>query len=87
MGLRFDENSISNRGYTHHICFNFNEGLNPIYDTVIDRNTISNDADIVINPLFCKAFNISITTPELIGNYDWEYIEKLTIEKSSKRRF
>lgn len=87
IGLRFDIDSIANRGYTHHICFNFNEGLNPIYDTIIDRDTITNDAEIIINPLFCKKFYISINTSELIGNYEWSYIEKLAAEKTLKRRF
>lgn len=87
IGLRFDIDSIANRGYTHHICFNFNEGLNPIYDTIIDRDTITNDAEIIINPLFCKKFYISINTSELIGNYEWSYIDKLAAEKTLKRRF
>ena len=87
IGLKYNENSISERGYTHHICFCFNEGLDPIYDTIIDRDTIINDAEIIINPLFCKRFYIKINTPELIGNYDWNYIEKLAAEKMSKRRF
>ncbi len=87
IGLRFDKDSIKSRGYTHHICFNFNEGLSPIYDTIIDRSTIASDVEIIINPLFCKMFNIDITTSELIGNYTWEYVQKLSIEKSSKRRF
>ena len=87
IGLRFDEKSIENRGYSHHFCFYFNEGLSPIYDTIIDRTTLDDDVEIVINPLFCKMFNISINAHELIGNYDWEYIQKLSVEKSSKRRF
>lgn len=87
IGLRFDEKSIENRGYSHHYCFYFNEGLSPIYDTIIDRTTLSDDVEIVINPLFCKMFNISINAHELICNYDWEYIQKLSVEKSSKRRF
>lgn len=87
IGLRFEKDSIKNRGYSHHLCFYFNEGLSPIYDTIIDRNTLNNDVEIVINPLFCKKFNISINAHELIGNYDWEYIQTLSVEKSSKRRF
>ena len=61
--------------------------MNPIYDTIIDRDTITNDAEIIINPLFCKKFYISINTSELIGNYEWSYIEKLAAEKTLKRRF
>ena len=87
IGLRFNADSIENRGYTHHICFNFNEGLNPIYDAVIDRDTIESEVEIIINPLFCKKYYIKINTEELIGNYSWKYIEKLAAEKTLKRRF
>lgn len=87
IGLCFSKDSIENRGYSHHICFYFNEGLSPIYDSIIDRDTLIDDVEIIINPLFCKMFNITITSSELIGNYDWAYIQKLSVEKSSKRRF
>jgi energy-coupling factor transporter ATP-binding protein EcfA2 len=87
IGLRFERDTIAHRGYTHHICFYFNEGLSPIYDVVIDRGTIATDAEIIINPLFCKAFSIKICTSELLCNYDWNYIQRLSIEKRSKRRF
>ncbi len=87
IGLLFEKSSIENRGYSHHTCFYFNEGLSPIYDAIIDRDTLLDDVEIIINPLFCKMFNISITSSELIGNYDWSYIQKLSVEKSSKRRF
>lgn len=87
IGLIFNKDTIADRGYTHHICFNFNEGLDPIYNSIMDCDTIENDASIIINPLFCKKFHIAINTKELIGNYDWAYIKKLAAEKTQKRRF
>lgn len=87
IGLIFNKDTFADHGYSHNICFYFNEGLDPIYDTILDCDTIENDANIINNPLFCKKFHLTINTKELIGNYDWAYIKKLAAEKSQKRRF
>ena len=87
IGLCFKKDTIQRRGYSHHYCFNFNEGLSPIYDIIVDRDTIPTDADIVINPLFYKSFSIENNLKEPFGVFDWQYIQSLSIEKHSKRRF
>lgn len=72
IGLLFNKDYAESR-YGYHICYSFNEGMDPIED-LISYDRRNTRTKIIFNPVFAKPLGLNYNTKELICNYSWEYI-------------
>ena len=86
IGLFFDKESPRSIKYGYHICYVFNEGLQPCDDILLEYNYTDVRAKIIFNPIFIKYLRLNINTKDLVGHYGWEYIVKNHIMKETIRR-
>lgn len=85
IGLFFDKDYAEKCGYGYHICYSFNEGLNPLDEFMLSERR-SSCAKIVFNPIFVKDLALNYNTKELICDYSWQYIKTNHKLKDSIRR-
>lgn len=76
IGLYYEEKEARKCGFGNKICFNFNEGLGPINSVLEHFNQSSCEAQFIFNPIFTKFLRLHINTPELIGDFGWDYYLK-----------
>lgn len=74
IGLYFSKSNAEKNGYGYHICYSFNEGLDPI-DEFIDQGQRDEKVKIVFNPIFVKYLALNFNTKEIVCDYTWEYIK------------
>lgn len=86
IGLYYDENSFKKCGYRHRLCYIYNEGLEPIENFIQKNNFDMSNPKIIFNTILVEHLSLNINTTELIGNYDWEYIDMVHKLKPSIRR-
>lgn len=86
IGLHFPKEEVNRHGHSYHICFIFNEGLQPYDDFIKSKNKQHTNVKIIFNPIFSKYLGLSFNTNELIMDFDWEYLEINHIRKNRIRR-
>lgn len=86
IGLYYEKKDALKYGYNYHVCFVFNEGLQPIED--LQKRIVNGNykVQLIFNPIFAKYLMLNFNTKELIGNYDFNYIQTNHIVKDTIRR-
>ncbi len=80
-----DKKLIRDYGFGYHICFVFNEGLQPIENFLAIDITKAREK-FIFNPIFAKYLMLNYNTEEIIGNYGFDYIKTNHLMKDSIRR-
>lgn len=87
VGLYHNKDLIKKlKKYGYHICFVFNEGLQPIEDYLNYQLGTETATKFIFNPIFSKYLSLNLNTEELIGNYPYDYIFKNHLMKDNIRR-
>lgn len=86
IGLFYEKKDAEKYGYNYHICFVFNEGLQPIED--LQKHIVGDNykVQLIFNPIFSKYLMMNFNTKELVGNFDFNYIRTNHIIKDTIRR-
>ena len=68
------------------LCFNYNEGLEPL--RLLNNNQIYENGkiNIVINPIFSRKLSLLFCTNEISKRYGWDYFYKNHTRKSAIKR-
>ena len=69
-----------------NICFNYNEGLEPLEVIKKDKWIDKEQIQILINPIFEKKLRLNFNTDEIIEKYEWKYLEENHVRKNSIAR-
>lgn len=86
LGIWVDRNVKIQENLRCHLCFNYNEGLDPL-NILKNYNAYKNgQIKIVINPIFSKKLSLQYNTKEVLERYGWEYLIENHIRKSSIKR-
>lgn len=82
IGLYFDRNMAKSLGYLHHICFNFNAGLEPIKNFNRNEDYEKAKAKIIFNPILNEMLSLKVNTNEVLCDWEPDYIIRLHKMKS-----
>ena len=83
IGLIYSKGLAKRQHYLNHICFEFNEGMEPLEDFLKMKKIDGGDIQIIFNPLFAGRLMLNYNTNELIGNWSTEYISNNHINKGA----
>ena len=86
IGLYCDKKESTEHGYGYHICYIFNEGLQPLDDLVLGKKYLNTRTKIIFNPIFYKYLMLNMNTKELIMNFSWNEISMNHIMQDNIRR-
>lgn len=83
-GIKVSQSVQRHENLKSNLCFNYNEGLEPL--EILKRDSISENIQMVINPIFSKKLALVYTTDEILENYSWRYLYENHARKSAIRR-
>lgn len=86
LGIWVDRNVKIQENLRCHLCFNYNEGLDPLDILKGDKKYKSSQVKIAINPIFSKKLSLQYNTKEILERYGWDYFIENHIRKSSIKR-
>lgn len=69
IGLYCDKTEAMEHGYGFHICYIFNEGLQPLDDLMKGEKYLKTRSKIIFNPIFSKFLMLKMNTNEIIMNF------------------
>ncbi len=69
IGLYYDKMESTMHGYSYHVCFIFNEGLQPLDDLMAGGRYLNTRVKVIFNPIFLKYLELKVNTKELIMNF------------------
>lgn len=74
IGFIFSKRLAKRQHYLNQVCFEFNEGMEPLEDFLKMWTIYEKDIQVVFNPLFVGRLMLTYNTKELIGNWSTDYI-------------
>lgn len=86
VGIWVDRSVKTQENLRYHLCFNYNEGLDPLDILKGDKKYKAEQVKIVINPIFSKKLSLQYNTKEVLERYGWSYFIENHIRKSSIKR-
>lgn len=86
LGIWVDRNVKARDNLKCHLCFNYNEGLDPLDILKGNNKFAKEEVKIVINPIFSKKLSLKYNTREVLEGYGWDYLIENHIRKSSIKR-
>lgn len=85
IGIQVDKKMQQQENLESNLCFNYNEGLNPLY--LLDNKMFEKGKiNIVINPIFSRNLELKYCTRDVLERYGWDYFAKNHTRKSSIKR-
>lgn len=86
LGIWVNKNIMAQENLRCYLCFNYNEGLDPLDILKGNKKFTEKEIKIVINPIFSKKLSLQYNTKEILEKYGWEYFLENHIRKSSIKR-
>lgn len=86
LGIWVDRHVKTQENLRCHLCFNYNEGLDPLDILKGDKKFKKEQVQVVINPIFAKKLSLQFNTKEVLEKYGWDYFIENHIRKSAIKR-
>ncbi len=84
LGLKIDNNLRSHENLMNDLCFNYNEGLEPLKILKSEKNY--RKIKVVVNPMFALQLSLNYNSDSVLENYSWKYLYDNHARKATIRR-